>query len=149
MSEHRAVVRWRNAGTSLEYGSFSRDHEWDFEGGPRVPASAAAAYLGAAGRVDPEEALVASASACHMLTFLAIASKKKLVVASYEDTAVGHLERDGEGRLAVTRIELHPAVTFAAGTTVTAGELGHLHDSAHRNCFIANSIRSQVTVIPR
>lgn len=145
MSEHTAVVRWRNAGTDLDYERFSRDHQWEFEGGPLVPASAAAVYKGSAGCVDPEEALVAAASACHMLTFLAIASKKRLVVASYTDEAVGHLEKDAEGRLAVTRIELRPQVSFS-GSAPAAEELVRLHDSAHRNCFIANSIKAEVSV---
>ena len=78
MSQHTAFVRWENPGQTLDYESYPRDHTWDFDGGPTVPASAAAAYLGGAARVDPEEALVAAASACHMLTFLAIAAKKKL-----------------------------------------------------------------------
>ena len=146
MSEHKAVIRWRNSGTGMDYESYTRDHSWEFQGGPTVPASAAAAYLGAPGRIDPEEALVASAAACHMLTFLAIAAKNKLVVASYRDQAVGHLEKDGEGRLAMTRIELRPAVEFGLGTTVSPEALRKLHDSAHRNCFIANSIKATVTV---
>jgi organic hydroperoxide reductase OsmC/OhrA len=146
MSEHKAAIRWTNIGADMGYERYPRNHTWEFEGGPTVPASAAAAFSGGAGCVDPEEGLVAAASSCHMLTFLAIASKKKLVVASYADQAVGHLEKDAEGRLAVTRIELHPVVRFAPGPAVSAEELRKLHDSAHRNCFIANSIRATVTV---
>jgi len=146
MSEHKAVIRWQNRGAGMEYEGYSRDHSWEFEGGPSVPASAAAGYNGAPGRVDPEEGLVAAASSCHMLTFLAIAAKKKLVVSSYTDHAVGHLEKDVEGRLAVTRIELRPDVVFAPGTSVSADDLRRLHDGAHRNCFIANSIKATVTV---
>jgi organic hydroperoxide reductase OsmC/OhrA len=83
-----------------------------------------------------------------MLTFLAIASKRRLVVASYEDAAVGHLEKDAEGRLAVTRIELRPRIRFAPGTTVPAAtELARMHEAAHRECFIASSLRTEVTVV--
>lgn len=146
MSEHKATVRWRNSGAEMDYERYTRDHTWEFEGGPTVPASAAPDFKGSGACIDPEEALVAAASACHMLTFLAIAARKKLVVASYEDHAVGHLEKDAEGRLAVTRIELRPVISFAPGTSVTAEDLRRLHDSAHRNCFIANSIRAAVTV---
>lgn len=146
MSEHKALIRWRNTSETMAYETYPRDHAWEFEGGPSLQATAAAAYGGGAGRVDPEEALVAAAASCHMLTFLAIAAKKKLVVESYEDDAVGHLEKDAQGRLAVTRIELRPTVRFAPGTSVAAEELGRLHDSAHRNCFIANSIRAEVSV---
>jgi organic hydroperoxide reductase OsmC/OhrA len=147
MSEHRAIIRWQNSGAEMDYQRFPRQHSWEFEGGPTVPASAGADYKGEPGRVDPEEALVAAASSCHMLTFLAIAAKRKLAVAAYIDHAAGYLEDDGEGRLSVTRIELRPAVVFAAGTSVSAEELRKLHDSAHRNCFIANSIKATVTVI--
>ena len=146
MSEHVATLRWANPSGEMHYETYPREHAWEFEGGPSVPASAAAAYGGGAGCVDPEEALVASAASCHMLTFLAIAARKKLVVERYEDRAVGHLEKDAEGRLAVTRIELHPVIVFAPGTRLAAEELARLHESAHRNCFIANSIRAAVTV---
>ncbi len=146
MSEHTATIRWRNSGSDMDYETYPRAHRWEFEGGPVVAASAAAGYLGAPASVDPEEALVAAAAACHMLTFLAIAARKKLVVASYEDRAVGFLEKNEEGRLAITRIHLHPQIVFGPGTVVTAEELRKLHDSAHRNCFIANSIKAGVTV---
>jgi organic hydroperoxide reductase OsmC/OhrA len=146
MSEHSCAVRWRNAGADMVYETYSRDHAWEFEGGPVVAASAAAGYGGSTGRVDPEEALVAAVASCHMLTFLAIAAKKKLMVAEYTDRAVGHLEKDAEGRLAVTRIELRPEVRFAPGVVVSPEDLRRMHDSAHRNCFIANSVRSAITV---
>lgn len=146
MSEHVCTIRWRNTGPGMAYADYPRDHAWEFPGGPIVAASAASAYGGGEGRVDPEEALVAAAAACHMLTFLAIASKRGLVVAGYADSAVGHLEKDAEGRLAVTRIELRPEATFAEGVAPTAEELRRLHESAHRNCFIANSVKAAITV---
>ncbi len=146
MSEHKVTVRWQNTGSGMEYDRYPRDHRWEFEGGPVVEASAAPEYRGGAGRVDPEESFVAAVAACHMLTFLAIASKKKLVVEAYDDHAVGHLGKNTDGALAITRVELRPQVRFASGVGVTADELRALHDSAHRNCFIANSVRCEVTV---
>lgn len=146
MSEHTAIIRWENSSTTMEYDSYPRDHNWEFAGGPTVRGSAAESYGGGKGCIDPEEGLVASVAACHMLTFLAVAAKKKMVVAGYTDTPVGHLEKDAEGRLAVTRIELRPVVQFGASTAVSPDELRRLHDSAHRNCFIANSIKAAVTV---
>lgn len=146
MSEHSATVRWRNSGPGMDYDSYPRDHQWEFDGGPVVGASAAPEYKGGAGRIDPEESFVAAVAACHMLTFLAVASKKKLVVESYDDHAIGHLEKNAEGAMAVTRVELRPTVRFAPGMTVTAEQLRSLHDSAHRNCFIANSVKSAVVV---
>ena len=146
MSEHTAVIRWENATGTLDYDRYSRRHRWEFDGGPVVEASAGAKFLGDAGCVDPEEALVAAASSCHMLTFLAIAARRKLVVTRYEDHAVGHLDKDPEGRQAITRIELHPVVTFA-GTPPSADEIAKLHEASHRNCFIANSIHARVTIV--
>jgi organic hydroperoxide reductase OsmC/OhrA len=149
MSEHKATIRWQNTGTVMDYETYGRDHVWEFDGGPVVNASAAPAYLGGAGRVDPEEALVAALSACHMLTFLAIAAKKKLVVLAYDDEATGHLEKDAAGRLAVTRVELSPRVRFGPGASPGPQELAALHDAAHRNCFIANSVKAAVSVTAR
>ncbi len=146
MSEHTAIIRWQNSATTMEYDSYPRDHDWEFPGGPAVRGSAAESYGGGKGCIDPEEGLVASVSACHMLTFLAVAAKKKMVVASYTDTPVGHLGKDAEGRIAVTRIELRPVVQFGPDTVVSAEDLRRLHDSAHRNCFIANSIKAEVSV---
>lgn len=149
MSQHHATIQWRNAATTLEYATFSRDHHWRFKAGQlSVPASAAPEYLGSAVAVDPEEALVAALASCHMLTFLAIAARRRLVVEAYGDQAVGHLEPDPGGRLAVTRVELHPRVQFAAGTSLAPEELQRLHAKAHANCFIANSVKASVTIHP-
>jgi organic hydroperoxide reductase OsmC/OhrA len=149
MSEHAARIAWSRGSAAFDYETFSRDHTWTFPDGVTVNASSAPAFLGADAAVDPEEAFVAAVSACHMLTFLAIASRKRIAVDGYEDDAVGVLEKNAEGRLAVTRITLRPRVTFADPAAVSAEELGKLHDSAHRNCFIANSIRSEVTLEAR
>jgi len=148
MSEHRVGIIWERGSAPFEYESFSRDHVWTFSGGQRVRASAAPGFFGNADCSNPEEALVAALASCHMLTFLAIAAKKRLVVARYEDEAVGILGKDEEGRYAVTRIVLRPRVEFE-GRVPEAGELERLHASAHRHCFIAHSIRSEVQVEPQ
>ena len=109
-------------------------------------ASAAPAYLGSESCVDPEEAFVASLSSCHMLTFLAIACKKQYVVDSYRDQAVGVLEKDGSGRLAIVRVNLRPQVRFGGEKTPTPEELAQMHDQAHHACFIANSVKTEVVV---
>lgn len=147
MSEHRASVSWRHAGGPFDYDSYSRDHSWTFPGGFAAPASAAPEFLGDAARVDPEEALVAAAASCHMLTFLAIAARRRLSVESYVDDAVGYLDKNEDGRLAVVRIDLRPRVRFAGGQQPSAAELQKLHESAHRGCFIANSLRSEIRVV--
>lgn len=149
MSEHRATIQWQNAGTTMDYASFSRDHQWRIKDGRlTVPASSAPVYQGSDSALDPEDALVAALSSCHMLTFLAIAAKKRLVVASYADQAVGFLETNADGKMAVTRVELHPEVRFAPGTTMAPEDLQRLHDKAHANCFIANSVKTAVTIHP-
>jgi organic hydroperoxide reductase OsmC/OhrA len=96
--------------------------------------------------VDPEAMLVASLQSCHMLTFLALRAREGLNVTTYQDNAVGHLERNADRKFAVTRIELHPRATFAAGTTVTPEKIQDLHHRAHDACFIANSIKCVVDV---
>jgi organic hydroperoxide reductase OsmC/OhrA len=113
-----------------------------------VQASAAPACRGSAGLVDPEEAFVAALSSCHMLTFLAYAAKRRFVVERYRDRAVGFLEKNAEGRLAVTRVVLRPEVVFADGSAPAADELEELHHKAHEACFIANSVTTTVTVEP-
>ena len=146
MSEHKATVKWSRAGKEFTYRTYSRDHVWSLNGND-VPASATTAYLGNPSRVDPEAALVAALSSCHMLTFLALAANKGFIVESYEDAAVGHLEKNAAGKLAITRVELHPRIVYGGSKQPTAADLDWLHDKAHRECFIANSVTTEVRVV--
>ncbi len=130
----------------MNYDDFSRDHDWEFKAGKlTVPASSAPGYRGSAARLDPEDALVAALASCHMLTFLAIAARKRLVVQSYSDGAVGWLEENADGQLALTRVELRPVVKFAPDAGLSAADYEKLHEKAHSNCFIANSVKTTVT----
>lgn len=147
MSEHHATIHWQRGDAEFTYKTYSRDHTWSFEGGETVAASAAPKYLGSAERVDPEEALVASLSSCHMLTFLALAAKKRIVVESYVDAAVGTMEPNEDGRLAVTRVVLRPKIVFG-GEAPNSETVEKLHHMSHEQCFIANSVRTEVTVEP-
>ncbi|MFY9270001.1 MAG: OsmC family protein [Candidatus Manganitrophaceae bacterium] len=149
MSEYQVAIDWERETDSFFYESYSRDHLWTFSGGVRVSASAAPDYQGNPSYVNPEEALVAALSSCHMLTFLAVAARKQFVIDSYHDDAVGVLEKDAQGRLAVTRVTLRPKVTFSGEKQPTPEEVKMLHDRAHRGCFIANSVTAQVTVESR
>jgi organic hydroperoxide reductase OsmC/OhrA len=148
MSEHHATVSWTRTSNDYTYESYNRDHEWKFGGAP-VPASATPAYRGNAALVNPEEALVAALSSCHMLTFLAIAAKKRLSLDSYADDAIGYLEKNAAGQLAVTRVILRPKIAWSSGVTVPQDVLGKMHHDAHAGCFIANSVKTDVTVEPR
>ena len=145
MSEHHAKIAWTRTSKDYTYDTYNRDHDWRFGGAP-VPASAAPAYRGSAARVNPEEAFVAALSSCHMLTFLAIAAKKKFPLDSYEDEAIGHLEKNSAGQLAVTRVILRPKIVWSAGVAVPQAELDKMHHDAHAGCFIANSVKTDVTV---
>jgi organic hydroperoxide reductase OsmC/OhrA len=149
MSEHRAGVVWKRTGEDFRYESYTRAHEMIFKAGAiRLPASSAPAFRGDADRVDPEEAYVAALSSCHMLSFLAICARKRLTVDRYEDEAVGMLDKGGDGKLWIARVHLHPLAQFAAGATMTP-MLADLHRQAHGECFIANSVKTDVTVMPR
>jgi organic hydroperoxide reductase OsmC/OhrA len=150
MSEHHAGVIWRRTSADFTYDSYNRAHEMVFKGGSiRLCASSAPAFRGAPDRVDPEEAYVASLSSCHMLTFLAICARRRMTVDSYEDEAVGTLEKGSNGKLWVARVILRPRVLFASGTAIDGGVLADIHNVSHAECFIANSVNTDVTVVPR
>lgn len=137
-------MSWSRTTPDFAYETFDRSHTITSGSGVVIPGSAAPEFRGDGARCNPEEAFVGALSACHMLTFLAIASRKRLVVDRYEDPAEGFLEKNAEGRLAVTRVVLRPRVTFAA--PVSADVLADLHTSAHTNCFIAQSVKTDVRV---
>lgn len=148
MSTHCATIRWQRGGVEFALTSYSRDHTWRLSGDQTVRASAPAAYRGDPGLPAPEEALVASLSSCHMLTFLAVAAEQGFVVNAYEDAAVGHLEKNADGKMAITRIELRPKVEFE-GDAPDDAKLQEMHDEAHEYCFIARSITTEVSVTPQ
>lgn len=147
MSEHRATIDWKRGDADFTYESYDRGHTWRFEGGTVVEASAAPTYRGDPSRVDPEEAFVASLASCHMLTFLALAARKRFVVDAYTDDAVGVMEKNEDGKLAVTRVTLRPRIDFD-GDAPSADALERLHEQAHEHCFIANSVRTEIRVEP-
>lgn len=146
MSEHIVDLSWKNQASSFDYKLYTRDYTCKFDNGAEVKASAAVKYLGNPACIDPEEALVASLAGCHMLTFLAICSLKKIEVKSYTDHAVGHMTLNENKKFWVSKIELNPKIEFADGKTPSPEELHQLHDKAHADCFIANTIKSEVVV---
>ena len=146
MSEHKISLEWKRATPDFQYQIYNRDHTWKFDGGHEMQASAAPAYLGNPKNVDPEEAFVASLSSCHMLTFLAVACKRKFVLDEYADEAVGHMEKNAEGKLAITRVTLKQKLKFSGDKQPTAEEIDEMNHAAHDQCFIANSVKTEVTV---
>ena len=153
MSVYVAEVNWSlREGEDFLRGRYSRAHEISFDGGVRMPGSASPQVVPAPwsleSAVDPEEAFVAAISACHMLTFLHKAREAGLVVASYGDRAEGVIGRGPDGRMAVARVTLRPAIVYL-GNSPTAAELDYLHRAAHRDCFIANSVNTEIRVEDR
>ncbi|MGQ0741176.1 MAG: OsmC family protein [Alphaproteobacteria bacterium] len=149
MSEYRVTVLWRRTSKEFTYETYNRNHVWRVGEGTEIEASAAPQYRGDGERLDPEEAFVGALSSCHMLTFLAIAARKHLCVDSYQDEAAGLMTKGADGRLWVSTVMLHPRVGFSAGVTVSRDELARLHRHSHEECFIANSVKTEVTVEPR
>jgi organic hydroperoxide reductase OsmC/OhrA len=148
MSEHKAEIRWKRGSADFTYETYDRTHHWRFAGGTEFDASAAPEYRGRAELPNPEEALVAALSSCHMLTFLAVAARRRFAVDSYEDAAVGHMEKNADGKLAITRVELRPRVAFSGEKRPSAEDVARMHEVAHRECFIANSVKTEVSVVP-
>jgi organic hydroperoxide reductase OsmC/OhrA len=152
MSEHRTRIEWRRESADFRYATYSRNHTWSFDGGIQVSAAAAAENIprtaASAPGVDPEQAFVAALSSCHMLWFLHLACGAGHTVDSYVDEAAGVLEKNSQGRLAITRVTLRPAVKFS-GRAPGTGEHDKLHYEAHEHCFIANSVTSDVRIEPR
>ncbi|MBM4337270.1 MAG: OsmC family peroxiredoxin [Deltaproteobacteria bacterium] len=147
MSEHHSRVSWSRGGVPFDYETYDRTHRWRFGGGAELEASAAPEYRGRAELPNPEEALVAALSSCHMLTFLAVAARRRFTVESYQDDAVGWMEKNPDGKLAVTRVELRPRIAFSGEKRPTPEEIEKLHEVSHRECFIANSVKTRVTVV--
>lgn len=150
MSEHRASVQWKMSDGDFLKGRYSRVHTWSFDGGFTMKASPAPSVVAPPhsdpALVDPEEAFVASIASCHMLTFLYIASRAGFEVVNYEDSAVGTLTKNAAGVPWVSAVVLTPRVVYRSEFTPTAEIESQLHARAHATCFIANSVKTQITV---
>jgi organic hydroperoxide reductase OsmC/OhrA len=152
MAQHTAVIVWERNGAVFADNRYSRGHRWQFDGGIEVPASSSPHVvrlpLSVAEAVDPEEAFVAALSSCHMLGFLSIAAKRGFVVDSYRDEAVGVLAKNAAGRLAITQVTLRPAVVFSGEKRPSPAEVASMHHESHEQCFIANSVTTEVRCEP-
>src|SRR5438093_7513324 len=150
MSEHRAAIAWKRSGPNFSKGQYSREHTWTFDGGVTVPASPSPAAVPAPwsnpANVDPEEAFVAAISSCHMLTFLYLAAKQGFQVDSYHDEAIGVTTKNERGVPWVSAVTLHPKIVYGGEKTPTPAEVERLHHLSHEQCFIANSIKTEVVV---
>ena len=152
MSEYVATVEWTRGDQPFSDRRYSRAHDWRFDGGAVVRGSSAPGSvpvpMSDPSAVDPEEALVAAVSSCHMLFFLDFAARAGLIIDRYTDEAVAIMGRDDRGKVAITEVTLRPAIQFS-GDAPHAPTLDALHHRAHEACYIANSIRAEVRIAPR
>jgi organic hydroperoxide reductase OsmC/OhrA len=153
VSEYTADILWeRSPNEDFLANRYSRRHEMRFDGGAVVAGSSSPHSvplpMSDACAVDPEEAFVASLSSCHMLWFLAIAAKRRFCVDRYFDAAVGVMQKNAQGKVAVTRVTLRPEVVFSGERLPTRAEIEYLHHTAHDECYIANSVKSEVVCEP-
>jgi organic hydroperoxide reductase OsmC/OhrA len=150
MFDHRAVIRWKRAGPDFLKGKYSREHTWSFDGGVTVPASPSPAVVPAPwsnpAHVDPEEAFVASIASCRLLTFLFLASRQGFQIDSYEDEAVGVMAQNERGVPWISTVTLHPKIVYGGDKVPAPADEARLHHEAHEQCFIANSVKTQISV---
>jgi organic hydroperoxide reductase OsmC/OhrA len=148
--QYRATVKWKRDGSVFTDQRYSRGHSWSFDGGITVPASSSPLSVrlpySVAEAVDPEEAFVAALASCHMLTFLYVAAKQGFVVDEYADDAVGEMSKNERGKMWVSKVTLAPAITFTGEKRPSPEQLDELHHLAHEECYIANSVKSEVVV---
>ena len=146
MSDLSVDLHWQRAEPELTAGKYSNAHTVQYNDSFEVMVDAAPDWGGDAGNTNPEQALAAALSSCHMMTFLALAAKAKWPVASYYDRVVAYLGKNAKGQMSVTRVDLHPVVRFDTGFSIDADELEQMHDRAHRYCFIANTLADSVEI---
>ena len=151
MSTYTATIRWtRDQSTDFSRGQYSRAHSWEFDGGLTVPASPAPSVVPVPfsnpAHVDPEEAFVASIASCHMLTFLYVAMREGFLVESYEDDAVGVMRKNERGAIWVSAVTLNPRIIYGGAKRPTDADVDHLHHLAHEQCFIANSVKTEIRI---
>jgi organic hydroperoxide reductase OsmC/OhrA len=150
MSEHKAIIHWQRGDADFLGGKYSREHTWTFDGGITVAASASPSVVPVPysnpANVDPEEAFVAAVSSCHMLTFIYLAQKQRFQVDAYRDNAVGHMTKNEKGVPWISSIELNPEINYSGAKIPSPAEEERLHHLAHEQCFIANSIKTEVRV---
>lgn len=149
MADFSIQVDWRRTTPDFDPKTFDRSHLWRLAGGQTVQGSAAPDYSGDPNRSNPEEALLAALSSCHMLTFLTIAALRKLVVDRYEDEPTAELGKNPKGKMMVARLTLRPRVVFGGAVQPDADTVQELHRKAKENCFIGNSLLSEMAVEPR
>jgi organic hydroperoxide reductase OsmC/OhrA len=150
MAQHKATITWQRSSPDFLKGKFSREHTWTFDGGLTVPASASPSVVPAPwsnpANIDPEEAFVASISSCHMLTFIWLAGRQGFQVDSYSDEAIGVVTKNEKGVAWVSKVTLNPRIVYSGEKRPAPEDIQQLHHEAHEQCFIANSVKTEIAV---
>ena len=152
MAIYTAEILWSREGQDFLDNRYSRKHLLRFDGGLEVPASSSPHVvplpMSDASALDPEEAFVSSISSCHMLWFLSIAAKRKFCVDRYQDKVEGIMEKNENGKMFIAVVTLKPSVIFSGKNQPTTEQIEAMHYLAHEECFIANSVTSEVRCEP-
>ena len=150
MGDYKATIKWQRTGPDFLKGQYSREHTWTFDGGMTIPASPSPHVVPAPwsnpAHVDPEEAFVAAISSCHMLTFLWLASRRGFQIDSYEDDAAGVMTKNGNGVPWISSVTLNPKIIFSGEKIPATRDENELHHAAHEQCFIANSVKTEIVI---
>ncbi|MBE1276598.1 OsmC family protein [Enterovibrio baiacu] len=150
MTTHSVLVQWEHSGqVDAASKKVSFVHQWTFDGGITVDASPSPLVMPLVAKedaIDPEEAFIAAIASCHMMTFLTVAEKQRFVVESYRDNATGTLGENAEGRTAITDVVLRPTIRFSGDNTPSSAMIDKMHKLAHKHCFIANSVSTNIVI---
>ena len=150
MGKYQATVEWSRGDANFLDNKYSREHMWHFDGGVTVKGSSSPHVVPVpysnASAVDPEEALIVALASCHMLSFLYVAGKRGFVVDEYRDQASGKMTKNAAGKNWISEVTLHPKILFSGPKTPDQPEIAALHHEAHEECFIANSVKTDVRV---
>lgn len=152
MHNYQATIQWHRNQQKFTDLKYSRSHSWHFDGGLSIAASSSAHIVplpySVAENIDPEEAYIAALSSCHMLFFLSIAAKQGYVIDYYSDSATGLLQQTEEKTMAITQVILAPKVVVAESQIMPVQKQMPIHEQAHKQCFIANSVKTTITINP-
>jgi organic hydroperoxide reductase OsmC/OhrA len=150
MAGYQATVEWSRSGASFLDNKYSREHTWKFDGGVTIAGSSSPHVVPVPysnpGAVDPEEALIVALASCHMLSFLYVAGKQGFVVDQYRDEATGKMTKNEAGKYWVSEVTLHPKIEFSGQKRPSPPEIETLHHLAHEECFIANSVKTDIRI---
>jgi organic hydroperoxide reductase OsmC/OhrA len=150
MGKYQATVEWSRGDANFLDNKYSREHKWHFDGGVTLAGSSSPHVVPVpysnASAVDPEEALIVALASCHMLSFLYVAAQRGFVVDEYRDDAVGRMGKNSAGKAWVSEVTLNPKVRFSGEKVPGAAEIHALHHQAHEECFIANSVKTDVRI---